>query len=233
MIALAHPGVIFGAFLFGLAGSLHCLGMCGGVAGLAILLNDARPAQWRWLFAWQSGRMLSYALCGAVAGSVGLLIQRVPLFTLAQGILVGLTSAALVLSGGQLMGLRSPLQALEQRGALGLLRVLPLLRPWMPPRTPWRAWVMGGFWGLVPCGFLYTMLAAAAALGTPTQGALMMASFSVGTMPLLFMTASGIRLGLLRQGRLRWLVGLLVAFTGVYGMFNAWAGSPLRQWMCG
>jgi sulfite exporter TauE/SafE len=232
MMSLVHPGAVLGAFLFGLAGSLHCLGMCGGVAGMAMLLNDAAPAQYRWLLGWQGGRMMSYAVFGAIAGSVGLTLRHFPAFAIAQGVLIGITSAALVLSGGQLMGLHSPLQALEQRGAIGFLRLLPLVRRWMPPRTPMRAFVMGSLWGLVPCGFLYTMLAAAAAMGTPVQGALMMTSFALGTMPLLFMAATGIRVGLLRQKRLRWVAGLLVASTGVFGMIDALAGSPLAHWIC-
>lgn len=233
MMSFLFSGTVMGAFLFGLAGSLHCLGMCGGVAGMAMLLHDAPARQWRWLCAWQSGRLISYTAAGAVSGAVGQVLRMMTLFTLAQAALLGLTSAALVLSGAALMGFRTPLQRLEQHGAMGFMRLLPLLKPWMPPRTPWRALVMGGCWGLVPCGFLYTMLAAAAALGTPGQGALMMAGFAFGTMPMLFMAASGIRLGLLRQHRLRWSVGLVVAATGVFGMVNILSGSSLVRWICG
>jgi sulfite exporter TauE/SafE len=232
MISAIHPGAIVGAFLFGLAGSLHCLGMCGGVAGMAMLVQDRPWAQYGWLFAWQGGRMLSYALFGSLAGWFGLALRQLPAFSLLQAVMVAVTSAALVLSGGQLMGMRSPLQGLEQRGAIGFIRLLPLVRRWMPPRTPGRAWVMGLLWGLVPCGFLYTMLTAAATFGRPLQGALMMASFALGTMPMLFMAASGISLGLLRQRRLRWMFGALVAITGLFGMFNLVAGTGLLAGLC-
>ncbi|MDE3009311.1 MAG: sulfite exporter TauE/SafE family protein [Pseudomonadota bacterium] len=232
MFEFLHPGAIFGAFLFGLAGSLHCLGMCGGVAGMAMLVQDAPRAQYQWLFSWQGGRTVSYALFGAVAGSFGLALRHLPAFTLVQAGLVVVTSVALVLSGGQLMGWRSPLAALEQRGAIGFIRLLPLVRRWMPPRTPWRAAVMGCMWGLVPCGFLYTMLTAAATFGRPLQGALMMAAFALGTMPMLFMAASGIRLGLLRQKRLRFVFGLLVAGTGLLGVIGVLSGSRLLAGVC-
>ena len=225
-------GPLLGAFLFGLAGSLHCLGMCGGVAGLAMLLHDARGPQVRWLLGWQGGRLLSYAVLGTVAGSAGWFVHSSPWLAVMQGILVGLTSAALVLSGGQLMGWRSPLQSLEQAGAIGFLRMLPMFGRWMPPRTPLRALLMGSLWGLVPCGFLYTMLAAAAALGTPARGAAAMACFALGTMPLLWMAAGGIRLGLLRQGHLRRLAGLLIMLTGVLGFANWLVGPQVWAWVC-
>ncbi len=207
--------------------------MCGGVAGMAVLLNDAGPAQRRWLIGWLGGRLLSYGVLGGMAGGLGWMLGAWPLLAVLQGILVGITSAALVLSGIQLMGFRSPLASLEQAGAIGFLRVMPLLRRWMPPRTPGRAFVMGSMWGLVPCGFLYTMLAAAAALGTPLRGALAMMAFAVGTMPLLWMAAGGIRVTLLRQGHLRWLAGLLIALTGVVGLIN-WmtGGHRLLAWVC-
>lgn len=232
MIEILHPGAIVGALLFGLAGSLHCLGMCGGVAGLAMLVADAPPAQYRWLLAWQGGRMLSYAGFGALAGAFGLALRHLPAFTLVQGALIALTSVALLLSGSQLMGMRSPLQAMEQRGAIGFIRLLPLVRRWMPPRTPLRAAVMGGMWGMVPCGFLYTMLTAAATFGHPVQGALLMAGFALGTMPMLFMAASGLRLGLLRQKRLRFLFGILVAGTGVAAMAGLLTGSSVLSGLC-
>jgi len=232
MFESLHPGAILGAFLFGLAGSLHCLGMCGGVAGMAMLVADAPRAQYRWLMAWQGGRMLSYSLFGMIAGSFGLALRQLPAFTLIQGGLVAITSIALVLSGSQLMGMRSPLQAMEQRGAIGFIRLLPLVRRWMPPRTPWRAAFMGSLWGLVPCGFLYTMLTAAAAFGRPGQGALMMGSFALGTMPMLFMAASGISLGMLRQKRLRFVFGALVAATGVIGMIGVLTGSRILAGVC-
>lgn len=232
MFSLSAHGPLLGAFLFGAAGSLHCLAMCGGVAGMALLLHDARPAQVRWMLGWQLGRLASYSLLGAVAGGLGWMLQRQPWMGVLQGVLVGLTSAALVLSGSQLMGYANPLARLEGAGVPGFLRLLPLVARWMPPRTPLRALLMGGLWGLVPCGFLYTMLAAAATLGTPARGAAAMACFAVGTMPLLWMTAGGIQIGLLRRGRLRWCVGLAVALTGVVGLLNWLAGPQLLAWIC-
>ncbi len=64
---------ISGALLLGLFGSVHCLAMCGGLAGAFGQLGD-RPTQGR-LFVQQMayglGRVTSYAVAGAVAGALG------------------------------------------------------------------------------------------------------------------------------------------------------------------
>mgnify|MGYP001174710052 CR=1 FL=1 len=61
-----------GGLLLGLAGSLHCAGICGGIASATLLA--ARPAATARgragaLLRIQSGRALTYTLAGAVAGT--------------------------------------------------------------------------------------------------------------------------------------------------------------------
>ena len=90
MIAILHPGAILAAFLFGLAGSLHCLGMCGGVAGMAMLVADAPRTQLRWMLSWLLGRSASYALAGGLAASFGLALRQLPGFGMLQGALLAL-----------------------------------------------------------------------------------------------------------------------------------------------
>ena len=63
------------AFLVGLLGSTHCLGMCGGIVGALTLgvREDIRSSPARllpYLAAYNLGRITSYALAGAVLGAV-------------------------------------------------------------------------------------------------------------------------------------------------------------------
>ena len=58
------------AFVVGLLGSLHCIGMCGGIVGaLTMGLPDSirnSPARMLpFLLAYNAGRLASYALAGA------------------------------------------------------------------------------------------------------------------------------------------------------------------------
>ncbi|HZX85481.1 MAG TPA: sulfite exporter TauE/SafE family protein, partial [Reyranella sp.] len=58
---------------------------------------------------------------------------------------------------------------------------------------------LGVVLGFLPCGLLYGALAAAGGTGSPTDGALAMAAFALGTMPALIATGWG---GLLVRRRL-------------------------------
>ena len=59
-----------------------------------------------------------------------------------------------------------------------------------------------------------------------------MACFALGTMPLLWMAAGGIRLSLLRQGSLRRVAGFLILLTGLLGLLNGLVGARVWAWIC-
>ena len=65
----------FSAFLVGLLGGVHCVGMCGGIAAaLSMGLQDVErkgAALWRYLVAYNLARVGSYTLAGALFGGLG------------------------------------------------------------------------------------------------------------------------------------------------------------------
>ena len=66
--------LIGSAFVMGLAGSLHCIGMCGP---LALSLPVSHNNNWSRISGgviYNSGRIFSYGLLGLVLGSLGNLI---------------------------------------------------------------------------------------------------------------------------------------------------------------
>jgi len=68
-----NSGGIASLFLVGLLGTVHCLGMCGGiVAALSVRAPGIPPASSRWLpIAYHAGRLTTYSAAGALAGGVG------------------------------------------------------------------------------------------------------------------------------------------------------------------
>ncbi|MEA2080335.1 MAG: sulfite exporter TauE/SafE family protein, partial [Pseudomonadota bacterium] len=64
------------AFLVGLLGGVHCVGMCGGIVGALTgsLTPEIRGARRRFLsalLAYNSGRIASYTLAGVLLGLLG------------------------------------------------------------------------------------------------------------------------------------------------------------------
>jgi uncharacterized protein len=208
---------LLAALLGGFVGSVHCFGMCGGIAGALGMAGGGRAS---FAFAYSAGRIMSYAVAGAIAGAIGAGLAGAaglgPWLRLVMGIV-------LILLGLQIAINLKLLAPLEAAGARLWRKLAPVARRLVPPRHPGQALALGALWGWLPCGLVYGMLAAAAASGTAQNGAIFMAVFGLGTAPAMIglAWASGRGGTWLTARRRRALGWLLVAF-------GAWtAATPL------
>ncbi len=213
---------IFGAvFLTGLLGGVHCAGMCGGI--VAALSGQAGGRRLSLHLAYNGGRVVSYALAGALAGaagSLGLLLEgllpvQLALYVLANAMLIGL--------GLYLAGVSSVVAWIERLGAALWRRIQPLARNLLPADTLPRALGMGLLWGWLPCGLVYAVLTTALLTGNALDGAAIMAAFGLGTLPNLLLAGLALRrmTAATRSRPLRMAAGGMVLGFGVYGLANA------------
>lgn len=214
--------VLGSAWLAGLLGGVHCAAMCGGIAtGFSAL-----SARNRWIDAAtvNLGRVSGYVLAGAIAGGIGggiLRIARLDWVALGSRMLVGavLIVAALRLLGigGRMRFAGAPAQALWQR-------LRPLQQRLLPLDSLPKRWAAGLLWGWLPCGLSLTLLTAAWFQASAWHGALTMAAFGLGTLPLMIpLTWSGARaLRWLQQPRYRFAAGLLVFTAGLLTLLAPW-----------
>lgn len=173
----------------------HCAGMCGPLT-VAFSLSHKTPnpswqQQLRFHLGLNLGRVLSYALSGAAIGALGSVLIAGGQFA---GIDSGLRRGMAVVTGILLIW-------------LGLTQVqpnfprLPLLHPLL--KMGWHQWlhramlnlslhprwwtplVLGGVWGLIPCGFLYAAQLKAAETGQSGLGSVTMLAFGLGTLPVM------------------------------------------------
>jgi sulfite exporter TauE/SafE len=179
--------LILSAVLVGLAGGLHCVGMCGGLLLAAGLTGPTGgPASIRRLRAagYHLGRITTYALLGALAGSLGSLAWLADhLLPVQQGMHL-LALVMMVLLGLWLLGLPSPLLVRLERGGAHLWRAIaPLARRALGERGFGHACRAGLAWGLLPCALVYSVLSLAMLAGSAWGGALVMAAFGLATLP--------------------------------------------------
>ncbi len=212
------------AFVAGLAGGVHCAGMCGGIVGALCNSSGRRdvapPA--RYLVAYNAGRITSYACAGALAGALGqagLLTRAAPLL---QPLMFALASLMLVVLGMCLAGAAPVMGRLEAAGAWLWRGIAPWSRHLLPVTSLPRALGLGALWGWLPCGMVYAVLLTALALGNWWQGAAVLFAFGLGTLPnllgigLLWRQFTQLR----RAGMPRMLAGGVVAAFGVYGLIK-------------
>lgn len=165
----------------GLFGSAHCIGMCGPLVALAESMRPGRWTPWSPLLL-HAGRLFTYGLLGAVAGLVGWGLDR-------GGLAVGIQGATAFL-GGAVMILFAliMLDWLPLRGGRGVgERAIRRIASALASRQSLSGFVMGLYWGLLPCGLVWAMLPGAAASGTALGGATFMLAFGAGTVPALLL----------------------------------------------
>lgn len=231
---------LFPVFIVGLAGSVHCAGMCGGVVSAFSLASDrvvpiartgavGRP---HYVLAYNVGRIASYALAGALAGGAASGVTALAHLAAWQTAAYWLMNAMLALLGLYLMGAWQGLARVEAAGGILWRRLQPALRPLIPMDAPLKALALGAAWGWIPCGMVYSVLLTAMLSGSALNGAAVMAVFGLGTLPmLLVMGLFGARLrDWLRRRRLRALGGLLVLGFALLGLARA-AGGVRHGWI--
>lgn len=171
----------FLGLMLGLAGNVHCVGMCGPIA-LALPTGDAGPVKRSILLMLYSlGRVLTYTALGLVFGVLGFGVK-----------LAGMQQALSIVVGLLLI--------------FGV--ILPyLIKHTQARKVPWNNWVhlrfgqllqkshpisflgMGLLNGLLPCGLVYTALAGASVSGSVQGGVAFMSAFGLGTVPALYAMA--------------------------------------------
>ena len=212
----------------------HCVGMCGPLtAAFSLSQNQNTPQKVRSLLLFHillnAGRLISYALVGAGIGAIG----------------------SVILASGQLAGSGSTLRqsVAIATGVLliwfGIIQINPKFLPPIPLLHPltqgnlhqrlskamvelsfksqwWTPAILGGVWGLMPCGFLYAAQIKAAETGNIWQGAATMAAFGLGTLPT--MLGVGISTSLVskdRRSQLFRLAGWVTITVGILTLLRA------------
>ena len=176
----------FSAFLIGLAGSVHCVGMCGPLA-LAIpgASKDKGFTFFLRTIAYQISRISGYGVLGLIVGlfSQGMQFTGVqPYFSLLSGIL-------LLFLG--FFGIIPEVNAFSkypiiQHFQVKINRIIGTVMTNEHFSTPF---VLGFLNAMLPCGMIYIALGTGLSSGNMSEAALYLISFGLGTLPLMFMVS--------------------------------------------
>lgn len=179
---------LLSAFVAGLLGGVHCVGMCGGiVAALSLGSRSAHPGgaavNWPVLLGYNLGRLSSYAFAGALAGGIGALFLQALPAQLVRDVMTLVAAVFMLLLGLYIGGWFRVLSRVEQMGMFLWRRIEPFTRKLLPVTLPSQAVLLGLLWGWLPCGLVYSMLIWSISSGDALSGALIMLAFGIGTLP--------------------------------------------------
>lgn len=180
---------VLSAFLIGLAGGVHCIGMCGGIASAFTFAIPKNASQLPYIFAYNIGRILSYTAAGALTGYVGSIIStntsiEFPIFQVVS--IIFMVLLALYISDWY-----KGLSALERMGGHLWRYISPISKKLIPFKNPFYTIAYGMVWGWLPCGLVYSMLSWSLASESIYEGATMMLFFGLGTIPAVMATSLG------------------------------------------
>ncbi|MGA7303470.1 MAG: sulfite exporter TauE/SafE family protein [Rhodothermales bacterium] len=213
---VTYLGIISVALLMGLAGSAHCVGMCGGFAVLAGSGATRSSKTHRKRLAWLGGKTVTYAALGMALGLAGDAVPRS--FSGFQSIVVVLTAILLVLTGLHMAGI-GPSWSLFAPSPVSafVTRMSALVKK---SSTAGR-FALGLLNGLLPCGLVYAALAYSLTYQSGVKGALFMAIFGLGTAPVLVLIGLGTGVFSHKyRATMTRVVGWVVVLLGFYTMMR-------------
>ena len=179
---------IFGIALVG--GFGHCIGMCGGIVlaycgklGASFQNNKIHLLFYHLLY--NLGRISTYIVLGVIVGILGSMFVMDGFL---RGCLFVFAGIAMVLAGLSLFGKIKFLTYLEH-SLQNTQWYQKSFRKFLDIKNPWSLYLLGVLNGLLPCGFVYAFLFAAAGFANPLIGGAVMAVFGLGTIPALVLVA--------------------------------------------
>ncbi|MBP1841566.1 sulfite exporter TauE/SafE family protein [Formosa algae] len=199
------------AFIFGLLGSFHCVGMCGPIAFMLPVDRSNTFKKVSQIFTYHFGRLLAYSIIGLVFGFLG---KGLYVFGLQQklSIIIGVLLIVIVLL---------PYNTFSKYNfSKPIFKVISKVKKGMgvalQKKTADTFLTIGFLNGFLPCGLVYMAVLSSIATAHPLQGALYMFLFGLGTIPL--MTTAiyfGNMLSALAKKRIQKMIPVFVIIIGV------------------
>lgn len=203
--------ILLGAFIIGLLGSLHCIGMCGPIAFALPLKSATKSYKILGAFIYNWGRIFTYASLGLAFGFFG------------QGIKLASSQQFLSIAVGVILVLSVffPYQRWNNIHPTSFItsyigKIKQQLGVLFQSSKPSNLFLIGLLNGFLPCGLVYVAIGGSIASGNLINGALFMVFFGLGTLPLMFLAvqlANFISVAL--RNKIRKIFPLLIVLIGM------------------
>jgi len=179
-VLAAAGGFDYGlAFMAGVLGSGHCLGMCGALVSGYFMKAGASRTLLPYFF-YQFARIFVYTLVGFAAAALGVVLVSSGMFGKIQSILQMFIGSVVIILALGILGW------IPFQGSVRLIPMNLLRRGYAESRTKGPilgATIAGLLNGLMPCPLTFAMAIKATSATTIMEGGLLMLTFGAGTLP--------------------------------------------------
>lgn len=215
------------SFSTGLLGSIHCVGMCGGISSALSFAVPKEKLVYKYIFLYHVyyslGRISTYTIIGALAGLLGSVLATV-LGGLSPQIFRAFAGGMLIALGLYLTNWWFGIRYIEEIGIKVWRLISPVTKRLIPVTSPYRGYLLGMVWGCLPCGLVYSALALAATQGNWQKSGLIMTTFGIGTLPAMFLTGTLSQhfAKVSKSPATRRLSGLMIILFGIWTLIAAY-----------
>ncbi|MBL4938724.1 MAG: sulfite exporter TauE/SafE family protein [Lutibacter sp.] len=203
--------MLWTALVLGLAGSFHCIGMCGPIAFVIPVDRSFKSKLFFQIFLYNFGRLITYSFIGLLFGFIGKGLYLAG-FQQRLSVLMGILMIALVLIPVSLFNkfnFSKPLYKI-------ISKVKSKLRIYLNKKSNKALFLIGFFNGFLPCGLVYMALMGSISTGNAFQGTLYMTLFGLGTIPM--MTAAIVLGNFVNLSLRKKIQNIIPAFVVIIGL---------------
>jgi uncharacterized protein len=165
------------AFIMGLAGSLHCAGMC---SPLAVAITNTNTGALKNRILYNFGRMSMYGILGGIVAAIGYVLP-IKDFQNVLSIVLGMTLIVMATTG--ITGIAIPFVTKTVINFSATLKTI--FSRFIQHKTPGALLLLGALNGLLPCGLTVIALSFCLTFTTPVAGFAFMFTFGIGTLPVM------------------------------------------------
>lgn len=208
--------VIWAGFIFGLAGSTHCVGMCGPIAMLIPVRGSQRIQLSLEILQYHLGRISMYAFLGLI---IGLLNKGIWLVGIQNNLSIGIGILLFIAAFFHFFKYSISIRIKSYQHLLNWIKKQ--MNHLLTGKQPLRLVLLGWLNGLLPCGLVYIALTGAFATTSLEEGVLYMAAFGMGTLPLMSFISFGSQF-LTTKGRwwVKKLTPVILLLMGAYFLYR-------------
>lgn len=165
------------AITMGLLGSIHCVGMCGGI--VAALSMSQKNGGMSGIFTYHFGRLFTYSILGATMGTIGSMTVYNAGLSNVQNYISIITGGLIIIFALQTGGWIS-----AKYSYLSKISIPSKLLKGAAKQGSITSWGLVGLVnGILPCGIVYAALALSIKQADLFNGGILMFAFGLGTIP--------------------------------------------------
>lgn len=178
---------ILTAFLIGLAGNVHCIGMCSSIITIfsISLSKDKQKYLLFYNLYYNLGRLIGYILINVVAFTLGVVLIKI-LKIENLSFLKLLSGLTLLIISFYLLNIINLIKSIEKLGFNIWNHVNTYSKLFFPVKHPFQGIILGIIWSHVPCGLVYSTVIWSTSSGSLFKSIVLILFFWVGTLPSMF-----------------------------------------------